>query len=253
LKTVLIRFLILLLALSPAQATLVVFQWTPAGILLAADSLTSNVQDSKIDRVMTCKIHQEGDIFFTIVGINVDQAARVDLVSIAIMAARTEKGIRNVATGFEAIARRPIHNLWSYVRGNQPAVYKMSTESGPATISIVFASRTEHIVALKEYTVEGNGTVSEKPIAFHGAARGMRHDTGYVAIGVYGDAQAALASTVNHADGFPFVARFIQTQAASEQKRPRPRVGGSACILQIAYGRANWIAGHQGPCANVKP
>jgi hypothetical protein len=250
LKIVLIRFLTLLLALSPAQATLVVFQWTPAGILLAADSLTANVQDNKIDRVMTCKIHQEGDIFFTIVGINVDQAARVDLVSIAIMAARTERGIRKVAASFEASARRPIHNLWSYVRSNQPAVYKMSTESGPATISIVFASRTEHIVALKEYTVASNGTVSEKPIAFHGAAAGMRHDTGYVAIGVYGDAQAALAS--NHADGFPFVARFIQTQAASEQKRPRPRVGGSACILQIAYGRANWIAGHQGPCGDVK-
>jgi hypothetical protein len=44
--------------------TLVIVQWTPQRILLAADSLALKVNDDgTVHGVIQCKIHQEGDTF----------------------------------------------------------------------------------------------------------------------------------------------------------------------------------------------
>ena len=68
-------FIVLLLAtvsVLPAQATLVVFEWTPTQIFLAADSLGNNFDFKTMtsEGVIQCKIHQVGNIFFAIIGAN---------------------------------------------------------------------------------------------------------------------------------------------------------------------------------------
>lgn len=250
-----------LLTSVPAYATLVVFQWTPERILLAADSLATRIHgDGRLEQVTQCKIHQQGDIFFSIVGINDDPAAGVDLVSLASRAAAGSRNLRGVVHSFEVLAGDSVPRLWDDMVNRHMAAARVATETdGRMSLTLIFVSRKEHAVAVKEYSGTGSGGVIQSPARLYGSTSGMRRDTKYVAVGVYADAEAASATNrIAGLEGVAFLNSFFQVQIAHELERARwhgqPRIGGPVCILQImAGGAAGWINGQQGPCPNVRP
>jgi hypothetical protein len=252
---------IALIAALPAYATLVVFQWTPERILLAADSLTAKVHDSgEIERVIECKIHQQGNIFFAIVGINDDPGAKVDLVSLAAQAARGSRNLPGVIHSFEATAAGPVRKLWDDVVKHRGAAARLAMETdGSMSLTVIFVSRREHAIALKEYSGSANGDVAENLARFYGSASGMRKDRGYVAVGVYANAEAAAVTNRQLAalEGVPFIDAVFQVQISHEQARIRehgvPRIGAPVCVLQVMTGAAEWVNGHQGACGQIKP
>ena len=254
------RIVALVLSFSlPCTGTLVLFQWTPQKILLAADSLSLKVTNTGITSATECKIHQEGDIFFTIVGINDDPAAKVDLVAIASRAARQPGDFATKVYSFTNLAALPIRDLWLYAVQKQFLLSKLATETnGVSTITVIFVSRREHAVAVKEYTGRLDGSMSEAPAVFHGRATGMRTDNNFVTVGVSTDAAAAASRDPNlsHLDGIPFITSFFQVQIAREQQRlyrhDTPRVGAPDCILEVSGGRAQWTPGQQGPCPDIR-
>jgi hypothetical protein len=249
--------LIFLLVALPSPASLVMFQWTPERILLAADSLTTRIHDSgAIDEVTACKIRQQGDIFFTVVGINDDPAAKVDLVSLAARAARSSKNVRAAVHNFEVLAAAPVRTLWNDVVAHRAATARLATATGGRmTLTVVFVSRKEHAVAVKEYSGGGNGEIADQAARFYGAGPGMRQDRGYVAVGVYADAQSASAGRQIELEGIPFLNSFFEIQFAHELERTRqhavPRIGPPVCILQVMLGTASWVSGQQGSCGPV--
>jgi hypothetical protein len=238
----------------------VVFRWTPEQILLAADSLTAKVHDSgEIEQVVECKIHQQGDIFFAIVGINDDPGAKVDLVLLAAQAARS-RHLRGVIHSFEATAGVAVRKLWDDVVMHRGAAARLATETdGTMSLAIVFVSRREHAIAVKEYSGSAHGDVAETPARFYGSGSGMKKDRGYVAVGVYANAEAASATNrqLSALDGIAFIDAFFQVQLAHEQQRIRehgvPRIGAPVCILQVVTGAAGWANGQQGTCGPIKP
>ncbi len=252
---------LLLAADLPLSATLVVFQWTPERILLAADSLTARVHESgEIEDVNACKIHQQGNIFFTIVGINDDSDAKVDLVALASQAARSSGNLRGVVRSFEGAAGGGIRRLWDDVVKHRSVAARMATGTdGAMSISIIFVSRKEHAIAVKEYSGNTNGAVSESPARFYGSGTGMRQDRGYVAIGVYADAQAASSTNRQLAglEGVPFLNTFFQVQIAHEIARAKqhaaPRIAAPVCILEIMSGAAQWVTAQKGGGATNNP
>jgi hypothetical protein len=249
------------IAALPAYATLVVFQWTPERILLAADSLTAKIHDSgEIEQVIECKIHQQGNIFFAIVGLNDDPGVKVDLVSLAAQAARGSRNLHGVIHSFESTAGGPVRKLWDDVVKHRGAAARLATETdGAMSITIVFVSRREHAIAVKEYSGSTNGNVAENPARFYGSGSGMRRDRGYVAVGVYANAEAASATNRQLAglEGIPFIDAFFQVQLAHEQERIRehglPRIGAPVCVLQVMTGAAEWVNQQQGACGQIKP
>src|ERR1700738_3563791 len=105
--------LLLTVPVLTAQATLVVFQWTPTQIFLAADSMVAKISPQTGNRVtikgaFQCKIHQVGNIFFAIIGTTDDAAIKVDLVPIAKRAALTKGGILEKESRFEVLAKEQI-------------------------------------------------------------------------------------------------------------------------------------------------
>jgi hypothetical protein len=240
----------------PSYATLVVCQWTPERILLAADSLTAKVHESgRIEPLTECKIHQQGDIFFVIAGINDDRVTRVDLVSLAAGAARSSRHLRGVVRAFENSAAAPVRRLWSDVALHRGVAARLATETdGRMSLSILFVSRKEHAVAIKEYSGGNNGALVEDQARFYGTQPGMRQDRGYLAVGVYAEAEAAAIRTRQFGglEGVPFVNSFFEVELAHERKmaarNEAPRIGLPVCILQVMTGIASWANGQQGPC-----
>lgn len=244
--------LILALFLLPfrADATLVVFEWTPTEILLGADSLTTKVGTDKITHVIQCKIHQAGDIFFTIIGVNDDPALKVDLVSVASQAARAKGPVEEKMASFEVLAKSQIQRVMR--RG-------LTIQLGFAEqrIDIIFVDRKAHILVLKEYVRNPDGSTSGLPRRVYrtpGRARDVE------AVGVSAEAEAALRKNPSllKLQGADFIVAFIQSQIDHERYRLRalqamPRVGGRVCVLRIQNGVASWVSGHQGPCPDIKP
>jgi hypothetical protein len=237
----------------PAEATLVVFQWTPQIIYLAADSLTLKVRSNKIIGVDACKLHQQGDIVFTIVGINDDPSMKIDLVTIAKQAAHMNGTIEEKLSAFDKLARTPIERLLHAGL----AVQKVGPDIVLDSINIVFVSIREHALARKEYSRQGRTTVTAGQTIVYGVGGGRLPVTDYTSIGVYVEAQAAVDRdpVLSRAEGVPFIAGFLKAQIAHEQARLQqhqiPRVGGSICILQITGGTAARVTGYQKPCPDI--
>jgi hypothetical protein len=257
-KTPLCAILVALIAGQPAAATLVMFQWTPERILFAVDSLATRVHDNgAIDTVTECKIHQQGNFFFTIVGINDDPAAHVDMVALANRAAVGARDLNSAVRAFELAAAEPVRRLWSDVVQHRGATARLAIATdGTMTLSVVFVSRREQAIAVKEYTGSVTGAVAETPARFYGAARNMRQDRGYIAVGIYADAQVS-GGRLNGLEGAAFVNAFFEVQMAHELERQRqhgaPRIGLPVCMLQVMSGVASWVNGQQGACASIRP
>lgn len=234
----------------PIYATLVVFQWSQSEILLAADSLSAKVRVERTDGVIACKIHQSGDIFFTVIGVNDDPTIKVDLVAVAEQAIHaTTGGIVEKFARFETFAKPQIERIMSK---GLPAWVSQE----PQRINVVFADRKSHIVINKEYIRAENGSTSSAPRTVYAVPAKA---TGPTAIGVYAEADAELQKNpaLQRLDGVPFIVGFIQSQIDYEKHRLRdlhmiPRVGGEICILRISNGVAAWVSGHQGTCPDIK-
>jgi hypothetical protein len=248
-----------LIAASPSHATLLMFQWTPERILLAADSLSAKVhQSGQVDTVTECKIHQQGNFFFALAGINDDPGANVDLVSLAARAAASSGNLRGVMHSFEGSVAGPVRALWSDMVQHRAAAARLALATdGRMTITVIFVARREQAIAVKEYDGGFDGAVTETPAWFYGSGSGMRQDRGYVAVGVYGDAQAASANNRIAGEGVPFINSFYEVQIAHELQRARqsatPRIGGPVCILEVMTGTASWAGGEQGACGAIRP
>lgn len=239
----------------PAHSTLVVFQWTPNRILLSADSLSAKVRDNQVAGIIRCKIHQEGDIFFTIVGINDDSTLKIDLVTIAMQAARANGSIERKIAAFDKLATEPIFRLLRDSIARRLTDLDVSIEK----ISVLFLSRKEHAIAMKEYVRNQDGSVGDEPDKVYGVGLGRIQTTDYVGVGVLAEAQTAVdrEPTLSKKEGIPFVVGFIEAQIAHERDRLRrqhkiPRVGGPISILQIVNHRAAWVRDHQKPCPDIK-
>jgi len=233
-----------------ATATLVLTQWTPERILVAADSLSIKVNGQQINDVVECKIHQTGDVFFTIIGINSDPTVKVDLVALADRAVRSTSGIIAAADWFDDFAKGPIRKL---VGGE-------AFRSGLAgnTLDIVFASRREPILVVREYNLHSDGGLSEEPVDIRSRMAPSKSKTKVTALGVYAEAEAALSRTVRmqNSDTIDLSVWFIRTQRDFELERRQakqiPRVGLPISILQIQSGRASWVPNYQGACPSIK-
>ena len=246
----------------PAESTLVVFQWTPNVILLAADSLNLKVLGrNKVGGVAACKIHQSGDFFLVIVGITNDPAVKIDLISIAADALeRSRGGVRERASDLEAMLTPSVRKLWRYETKADPFTVKILTDNPDhrATITIIFASRRDHVAGYKTYAGLSNGSIKPEPMVLYGAESGMTQSQEYKAIGVAEEAMAASASDpkVGRLEGVPFISEFFQIQIRHEQERlaqhSYPRIGDPICILRIALGTAEWVPRHQGGCPQVR-
>jgi len=237
---------------SLTHATIVVFQWTPTEILLAADSLTAKVSPGQINGVFQCKIHQAGDVFFTIVGVNDDDAIKVDLVAVANKAARTRGGILEKMSRFEILAKTQIEAIM-----RQGLTHRLGFSSEPERIDVIFVDRKSHILVLKEYVETAGGLTSSLPRQVYSAPGKASEPVG---VGVFAEAQAAVLKNpaLSRLEGVPFVAALIQSQIEYETYRLRtlqtiPRAGGNICILRIEHGTASWVPGYQQPCPAIKP
>ncbi|HUS10752.1 MAG TPA: hypothetical protein VMZ30_09825 [Pyrinomonadaceae bacterium] len=236
-----------------AQATLVILSWTPSRILLAADSLSAKVfNNGQVTGTIGCKIHQQGDIFFTIVGVNDDATIKVDLVSIAKQAGRTKGTIVDKMSSFEALAHTQVERVM------RRAISRQLGFSEQQRITVVFASRKDHIIVTKEYLRNSDGSTMSMPRKSYGGGAARASD--FIAIGVYAEAEARLANNRNlrRLDGVPFIVGFMGAQFEHEQQRLKlhhqiPRVGGQICVLQIEHGKASWSPGYQSPCPDIKP
>ena len=236
---------------SLAHATLVVFQWTPTEILLAADSLSARVGVDNVKGAIQCKIHQVGNVFFTIVGINDDPAIKVDLVRIANEAARTKGAITKKMSRFEILAKPQIEAIM------QRGLMRQLGFTDAERIDVIFVDRKSHTLIVKEYVQGASGSTSSLPRQVY-RPPGKAIDP--VAVGVSAEAQDALDRNpaLSRLDGVPFIAGFIQSQIDHERYRWRtlhtiPRVGGKICILSIKAGAASWIPGYQQPCPAIRP
>jgi hypothetical protein len=234
----------------PVHATIVVFQWTPTQIFLAADSLSTKVDLHTISSVIQCKIHQVGNIFFTIVGVNDDPAIKVDLVAIAKQSARTKGGILEKESRFEVLAKDQIKRIMSH-----ETTVKLGL-SEQERVNIIFVDSKSHTLISKEYVRNTDGSTSSLPRKIYSVPS---DSTGYIAVGVYSEAQKSVLSNprLSQLDGAPFIAGFIQSQIDYEQYRLSmlhaiPRVGGNICILKIEHGIASWVSGYQQPCPAIE-
>jgi hypothetical protein len=247
---VLVAFTLCVL-ISISHATLVVFQWTPTEILLAADSLSAKVGVENVKGAIECKIHQVGNVFFTIVGVNDDPAIKVDLVRIANEAARTKGGIAEKMSRFEILAKPQIEAIM-----RREVTHRLGFRD-PERISVILVDRKSHALIIKEYVEGANGSTSSLPRTLY-SVPGKTIEP--VAVGVYEQADAALGKSPawSRLEGVPFIVGFMQTQIDHETYRLRtqhmiPRVGGKICVLSIKDGVASWVPGYQQQCPAIKP
>lgn len=255
-RRLLAAFLVVCIFAVSADATLVVVQWTPTEIILAVDGLAMKVQGNEVRGVPECKIHQEGDIFFTIVGLNSDPSVNVDLVAVARRAIRGAGGELNEAlTSFSEKAKPAIRRL---ARGRGFRAASLASLSVNRT-TIILASRREHILALKAFEIRPNGSVAEKPADIRGAGAPSDSAMDVSVMGVYAEANAALERnpSIKQLDTVNLSIWFIQTQRNHERKRLRngqpARVGLPISVLRIRNGSASWVSQFQGACAQVVP
>lgn len=243
--------LAMLLTASVSSGTLVVYQWTPGVIYLATDSLTAKVGSDQIKGITACKIHQVGNTFFTIVGVNDDPAIKVDLVAIATKAAQSTGQITEIFTRFEVLAQPQVERIMLRNATGQLGFTEQQR------VDIVFVDRLSHTLIYKEYLRNADGTTTSLPRKIYRAPGKPMSDPD--AVGVYAEARASLTrdSALSRLDGVSFIVGFIQAQIDYETYRLRtlrtiPRVGVPICVLQISGGKANWVPGHQGMCPDIK-
>jgi hypothetical protein len=118
----------------------------------------------------------------------------VDLVATARQASHASSDIFATVHSFELLAAQPIRRLWKNATKNHLLVRLATETSGRASISVVFVSRKDHAVALKEYFGDLDGTVTETPAKFIGSGFGMQRDLDYHSIGVSSEANTASAT-----------------------------------------------------------
>jgi hypothetical protein len=246
---------LLALIAPPSRSTLILLEWHPDRIVLLADSLQGEFLNNQVTITSVCKIHQEGDLFFAIGGIEKGRTINIDLIPIAMKAAKTKGRLENVLSAFEVAADQPIKSLWRDAVKNPVTVASLQGNVS----SIVFASRREQATAIVEYAGRTDGSVTEKPRQVFGTGQGREEYTMPLKIGTDDAAQRAMASDpfASRLTGINFLLNFMEKQLAFEAERQRrhefPRVGRPITVLQIGGGRASWMDGYQGLCSAIKP
>jgi len=233
-----------------AWCTMVLFQWTPSRIYLAADSLTTKIDGGRVSGAVECKIHQVGDVFFTIVGVNNDDTNKIDLVAVAKKAAVAKGGIVDKVTAFEALAKDQIDRV---MRVNLTS-HLGSTE--PQRVTVVFVDRVSHILVCKEYVRNSDGSTKSIPRDVYSAPQKSSDMKG---VGAIEESVAALnkSEALLKLEDVPLIDAMMNLQFENEAQRLRrnqiPRVGPPICILQIERGIATWVPGYQGKCPDIEP
>lgn len=245
----------------PANSSVVVSQWTPKKILLAADSLNTLIEPQP--KYSThCKIHQEQDVFFSVLGMSDFVIGRIkdrapvykfDFVAAARKASREPGGMEAKIALFGKLALPAFQRWWRMLLQESP----QSISSIGNKVSLIIASRSEHAIAVKDFAGQSNGNVAELA-QFYGARLRQRPDTQYKALGIYEEGQNAVLKNpaLSKAEGVPYMVGVIEAQIQHEKDRLQAnkiqRVGGPISVLQIVNGTAAWAPRYQSLCPDVK-
>jgi len=246
--------LILLLAACvgtlPIQGTMVIFEWSPRVIYLSADSLATKISGRYAHGALECKIHQVGDVFFTIVGVNDDATLKIDLVAIANQACLSKGGILEKESRFEILALDSIRRI---LREGVTVKLHLSEQQ---RISIILADRASHVLISKEYVRNADGSTSEQPREIHAVPGNPLPPT---FVGACAESYAAMNRDPSSLkiDRVRFIDTAMSIQFETEGQRllrhEIPRVAPPVCILKIERGKAGWVTDHQGKCPDIHP
>ena len=155
-----IFYLLVLCFPTVCSATLIITVWSPDRILIGADGMSIQPEQSQPYQ-STCKIRQGADdCFFSLAGAAEDKSIHYDLAALASEACQGVGSIMRRADGFKEVALPEIRREWDHIKGQEPKTYALTKQYGAAHLAVAFAGGNPLTLDIVQFVEDSSGQMN---------------------------------------------------------------------------------------------